>query len=1368
MSGSATTVAQRTQFNAQITLIVPASDSLIIVERFNPLQNNGSYMGTIPLDWVVSSTVFAPEAQPQSNFYSIIPSLSPTSQYNNLQTGDTVKLFSIRHFNKVTGLIPNDCGRSIRFFENGSDPDSSAPGMGGGDFKNGFTIGGIQEKYQGNLPTIYPPKPKVNYNFECSGDINVDVNAQTYSCHNPLTYAWSGPGHTSSNEDLFISPASAGNNGLYTLIVADARGCADTLNIDLQVKPNAGNDLQLCGSGNLNLIATPAAGGNWSGIPTNPPGANLGSTTGGQANVSFLPGSTGEYFFIYDTGICSDTTKVTVSASLNANITGNNTICSGETTTFTASGGVNYIWSNFQTGPTVVVSSPGTYTVTVSDASGCTGTASRTLNVNNSPTAVISGTTDICAGSSTTLTASGGVSYLWDNGSTGATRVVNSAGTVRVTVTDSNGCTGETSANINLNSGPTAVISGTTDICAGSSTTLTASGGVSYVWDNGSTGATRVVNSAGTVRVTVTDNNGCTGETSANINLNSGPTAVISGTTDICAGSSTTLTASGGVSYVWDNGSTGATRVVNSAGTVRVTVTDNNGCTGETSANINLNSGPTAVISGTTDICAGSSTTLTASGGVSYVWDNGSTGATRVVNSAGTVRVTVTDNNGCTGETSANINLNSGPTAVISGTTDICAGSSTTLTASGGVSYVWDNGSTGATRVVNSAGTVRVTVTDNNGCTGETSANINLNSGPTAVISGTTDICAGSSTTLTASGGVSYVWDNGSTGATRVVNSAGTVKVTVTDNNGCTGETSANINLNSGPTAVISGTTDICAGSSTTLTASGGVSYVWDNGSTGATRVVNSAGTVRVTVTDINGCTGETSANINLNSGPTAVISGTTDICAGSSTTLTASGGVSYVWDNGSTGATRVVNSAGTVRVTVTDSNGCTGETSTNINLNSGPTAVISGTTDICAGSSTTLTASGGVSYVWDNGSTGATRVVNSAGTVRVTVTDSNGCTGETSANININSGPTAVISGTTDICAGSSTTLTASGGVSYVWDNSSTGATRIVNSAVTVRVTVTDSNGCTGETSANININSGPTAVISGTTDICAGSSTTLTASGGVSYVWDNGSTGATRVVNSAGTVRVTVTDSNGCTGETSANININSGPTAVISGTTDICAGSSTTLTASGGVSYVWDNGSTGATRVVNSAGTVRVTVTDSNGCTGETSANININSGPTAVISGTTDICAGSSTTLTASGGVSYVWDNGSTGATRVVNSAGTVRVTVTDINGCTGETSANINLNSGPTAVISGTTDICAGSSTTLTASGGVSYVWDNGSTGATRVVNSAGTVRVTVTDSNGCTERLPQTSTSTAARQPSSVERPISVQAAVRP
>ena len=155
--------------------------------------------------------------------------------------------------------------------------------------------------------------------------------------------------------------------------------------------------------------------------------------------------------------------------------------CSGSSTTLDAGLYASYLWSTGATTRTINVSTAGTFTVTVTDANGCTGSSSVTTIINSLPTPSISGILSFCSGSSTTLDAGLYNSYLWSTGATTRTINVSTAGTFIVTVTNSNGCTGNTSAITTLLT-PTINAGSDVTICQGNSTTLNASGGSSYSW----------------------------------------------------------------------------------------------------------------------------------------------------------------------------------------------------------------------------------------------------------------------------------------------------------------------------------------------------------------------------------------------------------------------------------------------------------------------------------------------------------------------------------------------------------------------------------------------------------------------------------------------------------------------------------------------------------------------------------------------------------------------------------------------------------------------------------------------------------------------------------------------------------------------
>ncbi|MEZ4910991.1 MAG: hypothetical protein R2774_09020 [Saprospiraceae bacterium] len=199
--------------------------------------------------------------------------------------------------------------------------------------------------------------------------------------------------------------------------------------------------------------------------------------------------------------------------------------------------GSSYAWSTGDSGASIIVSPSSTtnYTVTVTSDKGCVSTTSVTVIVNPLPNGSISGDTEICVGASTTLTASGGSSYAWSTGDSGASITVSPSSTTSytVTVTSDKGCVSTTSVTVIVNPLPNGNISGDTEICIGESTTLTASGGSSYAWSTSQTGGSITVSPSSTTSytVTVTSDKGCVSTTSVTVIVNPLPNTATSAVT---------------------------------------------------------------------------------------------------------------------------------------------------------------------------------------------------------------------------------------------------------------------------------------------------------------------------------------------------------------------------------------------------------------------------------------------------------------------------------------------------------------------------------------------------------------------------------------------------------------------------------------------------------------------------------------------------------------------------------------------------------------------------------------------------------------------------------------------------------------------
>jgi len=438
-------------------------------------------------------------------------------------------------------------------------------------------------------------------------------------------------------------------------------------------------------------------------------------------------------------------------------------------------------------------STPGSYVVTYTAPSSDTATTS--ISIDSIPVVSAGADVAICTGNSTVLTASGATTYSWSTGETTASITVDPTTNTTYTVTGFNGaCSATDSVDVTVYPLPTVEITGTLTYCAGLDTTLTATAGLSsYLWSTGAT--TQSINvTAGSYTVTGTDSNGCSATSSASTVVEYPlPTVSISGTLEFCAGLSTVLTATAGLSsYLWSNGETTQAITVTSGGSYSVTGTDSNGCSNNDSVSVTEHALPTVSISGTLSFCAGANTILTASGASTYLWSTGETTASITVSTGGSYSVTGTDANGCSALDSASVTEYSLPSVSISGTLSYCAGASTTLDAGAGfASYSWSSGETTQT-ISATAGNYTVTVTDSNGCS-NTSAQVSVTelALPNVAISGTLSYCAGSNTTLTATAGLSsYLWSSGET-TQSITATAGSYTVTGTDSNGCSNTSSS-------------------------------------------------------------------------------------------------------------------------------------------------------------------------------------------------------------------------------------------------------------------------------------------------------------------------------------------------------------------------------------------------------------------------------------------------------------------------------------------------------------------------------------------------------------------------------------------------
>ena len=1027
-----------------------------------------------------------------------------------------------------------------------------------------------------------------------------------------------------------------------------------------------------------------------------------------------------------------------------------------------ASGGLapyTYSWAHSgQTDSLITNLAAGIYTVTSTDASGCTTssafliTEATALNVSTQFVTPVS-----CFWSmngSASAVVSGGVgpyTFIWNpSGGTNSVASNLAPGNYTVRVTDAIGCTNTSNATITQPLTLATSVSTSDASCFGAndgSATVTASGGTapySYSWaPSGGNAATASGLISGNYTVTITDSRSCT--TTASVLINEPPEIVLtlSTATSTCGGAvgSSQVSATGGIpgySYLWGPVFSTDSILLNiPVGTYSVTVQDASGCTTSGSTNVINTTSPIITSTITPVSCNGGNNgaaALTLTGGFppfTFQWSPvGGTGASAIGLTSGFYTVSVTDSFDCITYYSLTIpqpfplslNMSSVSVACFGGSNGVAS-----VSVTGGntpYTYLWNNANTTSSNTGLATGNYSVTVTDQKGCTIGSTVNVGQAPALTSSVNNQTPVsCFGGNdgtASVLANGGTppyQYSWNPSGINALNASGlAAGNYLVTVTDQAGCTTTSGAIITQ---PTALttqtssVSGSCNISNGSAQVVASGGSApyTYIWSHTPQTSPTINNLfSGTYYVEVRDINSCIVNDSVVVSNTGVIAASLASSTNVsCKGGNdgtAQINVSGGnppYSYSW-NPAVGNSFIANglTAGNYVATVTDASSC----SQSISLSIIEPPILSIPVTVhhirCFGQTNGLAivnASGGMGvygYNWQPGGM-TSPIIGSlnAGTYTVVVNDGNGCTATAQATI-------------------------------------------IEPSLLSVTASSTLA-GC----------------------DLSNGSATAF-ALGGTNplrYVWNPGGALTNVAANQpAGSYSVSISDSNNCAVSATVSISNTIGPNLTMVSTTDVsCFGGNNgvaTVLASGGATpyqFNWFPYGGHATVANNlSANTYSATVRDSNNCL--TALNVTINEPPLFVtnVTATPVTCFSFSDgklTAVSSGGsppYHFLWSTSDTISALTNLFAGNYFLNATDSLGC--NTLINSTVSTPPPIGLDlQVHDVsCFGGNdgfATVTVSGGTpgySYLWSNGSISSSSILLTAGTYQLTVTDANGCT------------------------------
>lgn len=1039
------------------------------------------------------------------------------------------------------------------------------------------------------------------------------------------TYAWSNGSSASSISGLAsgtylltVSDATSGCSRQQVYTLSDSSGPSATLTV---TQP----DCEANGNGAVSVSASGAA--------------NMYSWSNGSMSKNISGLKPGVYTLTITDTVSGCSTQYPVQLMIRQQLRlqaspVSNTSCAAAPNggiSLTVSGGAapySYSWSGGEATKDISGKNAGSYTVSITDANGCTAGVSVTLNtdssklLNASVGAITKASCNTAANGGAVVTVSGGkapYTYSWSPGGAATKDLVNViAGTYVLTVTDALGCTKQVTANITIDSA--IAIRGTLDSTKASGCASSASGAAyvsisggatpySYSWKRGSVTVATTEDligvTAGSYTLTVTDNNGCTVVLNATVGvLPSGVSVALDSvqrpTCLVSADGKVYVSVSGGLTpytYSWSNGATTEDLISANPGTLVLTVTDANGCPGQLIVNLSYDTSKTLVVKNDSLKGAGCLTGksaavyITASGGTapySYLWSDGSVGADLMNVLPGSYTVQVTDARGCR----------------ISGTTTVGIDTALSIRA-----------------VVDSV--------EGAGCSGSKSGKISVS------------VSRGVAPYL-------YSWSNGATTEDISNVAPGAYTLVVSDAAGCNKTLSASVGIDTAKKIVV--TVDSVRGASCSLAANGALfisvkggqapyNYSWSNGATTANLVGAAPGFYSLNLIDASGCAASLSATITVDPAKAlkvAAVSVKDAGCSGNASgaiNIDVLGGVppyTYSWSNGA--ITKDVNSLvpGSYTVRVKDAAGCSEDFSTIIKVDTAnliELAVVSVADARCAGSSSgsiNVSVSGGVppyTYMWSNGAITKDLSYVKSGSYLLNVMDAIGCTAQLSVNVGINNTNPVTVKldsvrnvGCVDTASGA-IYVSVIGGMTpytYLWSNGAATQDIVGVPKGAYLLNVTDDAGCFDNLSTTVGTAT-PIVVAADQSDVsCYGGtegSIVLKVSNGsglYAYKWSDGNLNNTRNNLGAGSYTVKVSDVvSGCTEEKTFNIAQPDSLSVSATVMKDSCLpgfDGSVQLQVSGGTSpytYAWSNG--GNSDAIRNVGAMdySVSITDSKGC-------------------------------------------------------------------------------------------------------------------------------------------------------------------------
>ncbi|HUR31786.1 MAG TPA: gliding motility-associated C-terminal domain-containing protein [Saprospiraceae bacterium] len=591
----------------------------------------------------------------------------------------------------------------------------------------------------------------------------------------------------------------------------------------------------------------------------------------------------------------------------------------------------SYQWQDNSTGPQFQVSSPGIFSVTVSNECFSISDVVEVIVENASPVVQLPSDQTLCEGETFELNSGGLLgNYLWQDGSTTSNFLVTAAGMYSLTITNQCGF-GSDSIHITYwDSLDTPDLGPDIQLCPGGQYTFYAEGtNVNYLWQDLSTADSLIVSQAGIYVLQMSNSCNAVSDTVVVTGNSNPPSINLPDSMHLCASDTISIDAGiSGVQFLWSMGSQSSSIDVAEPGIYSVTVT--NSCGSDADTIIIVDAGPLPYVSlnADTSLCTGETIVLSpvASNVTSWLWNDGSTGSTLAINSSGLVTVQVSNNCGVSVDSLIVTEL-----SVITGfdlgtDTTLCSGEALLISVDlPDVNVEWPNGSTGHSYEVTNSGQVIATIS--NQC-GSYSDSINVNflpAIPELDLGIDQSLCPGEviafSPGLT---GIDYLWQDGSTDPIYNATMPGLVILSISNECGVNIDSVEIIEDTDGPEVNLGADVLACEGEVVTLVSDIlGVDFLWQDGSTLPQYSPAGSGMYILQVSNACGVDADTVVVEFNGTQPSPSLGNDTVLCDGVILQLhsNASGETSVEWQDGSTLPVLNIDSAGTY--ILTESNNC-------------------------------------------------------------------------------------------------------------------------------------------------------------------------------------------------------------------------------------------------------------------------------------------------------------------------------------------------------------------------------------------------------------------------------------------------------------